>query len=433
MSGLPLEGVRVLDLTVVWAGPYCCQLLADWGAEVIRVESIQTMAPATRGLVVWPSRQQLDWSLNAGFGYAGRYPKERPWDKGPFFNSHARNKLSMTVDLRTPEGLDIFKRLVRVSDLFIENNVPQTIEKLGVTYEELRNVREDLIVVRMPGFGLNGPYKNYRTWGAHGEGVAGHSWVKGYPDADPSGRAEVYASDSAAGLNAALSALMALRHRNRTGEGQLIEVSLCENFIPYLGEAIMDYTLNGRVQGTPGNRHTSMAPHGCYPCKGEDRWVVIAVGSDEEWRGLYRAMGNPEWAEDKKFSTVLGRWHHQDELDRHISRWTSGLDHYEIMCRLQEEGVAAGPVLDERDAHNDPHFEARGVFQELADPECGTHRHVGCMWKMSEAPNRLRRPPCHLGADNEYVYKELLGLNSEEYARLEEEGHIGVEPASHLP
>ena len=164
--------------------------------------------------------------------------------------------------------MDIFKRLVLLSDVFIENNVPSTIEKLGVTYEELSKARRDFIMIRMPGFGLSGAYKDYRVWGAHVEGVAGHSWTKGYPDTAPSGRAEVYASDSAAGLNAALAAVMALRHRARTGEGQLVEAALCENFIPYLGQAVMDYTLNGRVQSAIGNRHSSMAPHGIYPAKG---------------------------------------------------------------------------------------------------------------------------------------------------------------------
>ena len=430
---LPLEGIRVLDMTVVWAGPYACQILADWGAEVIRVESIQVIAPSTRGLVMRPPKEQMKWSLNTGMGYAGCVPEERPWDKGPFFNVHARNKRSMTVDLRMPEGLDIFKRLVLLSDVFIENNVPSTIEKLGVTYEELSKVRRDFIMIRMPGFGLSGAYKNYRVWGAHVEGVAGHSWTKGYPDTAPSGRAEVYASDSAAGLNAALAAVMALRHRARTGEGQLVEAALCENFIPYLGQAVMDYTLNGRVQSAIGNRHSSMAPHSIYPAKGDDRWVMIAVGSDEEWRGLRRAMGEPRWAGSETFDTVLGRWNNQDELDRHLKEWTITFDAYEIMRRLQNEGVPAGPVMDERDVHADPHVEARGFLPEFTDPEVGTHRHVGFLWKMAETPNRIRMPPCHLGYGNDYVYKELLGYSDQEYERLEQEGHIGTEPAPHLP
>ena len=432
MGGLPLEGIRVLELTLVWAGPYGTQILADWGAEVIRIESIQFAAPATRGLSMRPSWEDMDRAIKAGFGYAELYPEEQPWNKNPLFNTHARHKLSMTVDLRRPEGLEFFKRLLQVSDVFVENNVPETIEKLGLTYDELRRAREDLIMVRMPAYGLSGRYKNYRSWGMHVEGVAGHSWLKGYPDTDPSGRPEMNNSDAGGGLSVALSTLMALRHRSRTGEGQLVEVPLCETFIPYLGGSIMDFTLNGRVQETLGNGHPSMAPHGCYPCKGEDRWVVIAVGSDEEWRGLCKAMGDPEWVRDDRYATTLGRWRNQDVLDQHIERWTKNQDHYHLMCLLQRDGVPAGPVIDERDAYNDPHIQARGFFQELADHEIGTHRHVGLMWRMAKTPNGLRRPPCYLGEHNEYVYRELLGFDEEEYDRLEKEGYIGVEPAPHV-
>ncbi|MEE9249374.1 MAG: CoA transferase [Dehalococcoidia bacterium] len=430
---LPLEGIRVLEITVVWAGPYGTQLLADWGAEVIRVESTQFVAPNTRSIVMRPSPERFKFTLDMGYGYAGLYPDSRAWNKSPLFNTHARNKMGMTMDLQTPEGLRIFKELLSLSDIFIENNMPDTMDKLGLGYEELRKTRGDLIMIRMPAFGLEGRYRGFRSWGMHVEAVAGHVWVKGYPDADPSGRPESNLADSAAGLSASLAAVMALRHRNRTGEGQLVEVPLCENFIPYLGESVLSYSMNGRVQGTLGNGHPSMAPHGCYPCNGDDRWVVISVASDREWQGLCRAMGNPQWTRDDKYCTVLGRWNHQGEIDERVGRWTRGLDHYQVTRLLQDEGVAAAPVMDERDAYNDPHIRERGFFQELYDPEAGTHCHVGFMWRMTSTPNRLRRPPCHLGFDNEYLYKELLGVGSQEYSRLEAEGHIGTEPAPHIP
>jgi len=191
----------------------------------------------------------------------------------------------------------------------------------------------------------------------------------------------------------------------------------------------MDYTMNGRVQDTPGNRHPFMAPHGCYRCRGEDRWVAIAVASDEEWQGLCRAMGNPDWTKNERFADSLSRYRNQDELDRLIEEWTSQHDAYAVMFALQREGVATGAVLDDRDAYNDPHLKDRGFFQELTHPDCGTHLYPGIMWKMSKTPNAIRTPPCCLGEHNEYVYKKLLGVSDEEYAQLDKEGHIGTEPA----
>ena len=430
---LPLEGIRVLEITVVWAGPHAGQLLADWGADVIRVESTQFLGTTTRTGLMKPHREYLKIMIEMGYGYAGRYPESRAWDRGALFNTHARNKSSMTVDVTRPEGLEVFKDLVSKADVFIENNMPDTMKKLGLEYSELRKHNPGLIMVRMPAFGLDGRYHRYRSWGQHVEGVAGHSWLKGYRDTDISQRPESNQSDSGAAYSALLATLMALRHRNRTGEGQLVEIPLCENFIPSLAPAILDYTMNGRVRASLGNGHTSMAPHGVYRCKGEDSWVAISVGSDEEWAGMCRAMGEPKWAKDPRFVTILGRWNNQEEIDRQLSEWTATLTQYEVTNRLQGVGVAAAPVLDEAGAHADAHVKARGFFQTVDDPDLGTHDHVGFMWKMAKTPNAIRRPPAHLGYGNGYVYKELLGYDEERFGRLEEEGHIGTEPAPHIP
>ena len=431
---LPLDGIRVLDLTAVWAGPHCTMLLADWGAEVIRIESIQVLQPSTRGHMAHPPKELPRLRKSWGMTYPDWDPGDQPWNRYPIFQSHARNKLSMTVDLRLPEGLDLFHQLVNICDVFVENNVPETIEKLHVTYEELVEHRPDLIALRMPAYGLSGPYKNYRSFGVQLEGTAGHSLLRGYPDMDPAtGRDDVYLGDAAAGVNGALAVVMALRHRRRTGKGQLIELAQAENFVPYLGEAVMDYTMNRRVRDTIGNRHPSAAPHGVYRCRGDDRWVTIVVGSDRQWQGLCRAIGNPAWCGDPRFATGIGRWKNQDEMDVSIEEWTRERSPDEAMRLLQAEGVPAGAVLDDRDLYNDPQINGFGFFKELTHADAGTHKYPGIMWSASETPNEIRTPPVRLGEHNEYVYQELLAMSAGDITDFEKKGHIGTRYPEHLP
>ncbi|MEE9198592.1 MAG: CoA transferase, partial [Dehalococcoidia bacterium] len=362
MSGpkLPLDGTRVLDITLVWAGPHATQLLADWGAQVIRVEPLQVFQAQTRGGRARPSREEVLAHKHWATAYPDWDPGQRPWNRHPAFNVHARNKLGATLDLARPEGTAVLDRLVAISDVLVENNVPETAEKLGLTYDRLRRINPSLIMVRMPGFGLDAPYKNYRCLGSHIDGVTGHTWVRGYPDMDLEYRDDVYFSDAAGGVGGALAVMMALRHRHRTGKGHLIELPQVENFAGYLGEVIMDYMMNGRVQASLGNRHPFMAPHGCYRCKGEDNWVVIAVASEEEWAGLCRAMGNPPGARDERFSDALGRLRRQDELDEGIGHWTRQRDKHKVMHLLQEGGVPAGAVLSQAEVYGDPHLKDRG-------------------------------------------------------------------------
>jgi crotonobetainyl-CoA:carnitine CoA-transferase CaiB-like acyl-CoA transferase len=296
-----------------------------------------------------------------------------------------------------------------------------------VDYEALRRENPGLIMVRMPAFGVTGPYRNYRALGMHMEGAVGHTWIRGYTDTDPSQRGDVVVADAATGLAAAFAVVAALRHRRRTGQGQLIELATAENFIPFVSDSLLDYAMNGRVQGPLGNRHRWMAPHGCYPCRGEDQWIAIAVGSDEQWRGLCRAMGDPAWRREERFQDSLGRWKHQDELDERIAVWTRDRDATELMEQLQQEGVPAGRVSNEADLLHDPHLRARGFFQPLEHVEAGTYDYPGTLWRVDGQRPPLRRAPPRLGEDNEYVFKELLGLTEEEYRELEAEGHIGMD------
>ena len=431
--GLPLEGIRVVDLTVVWAGPHATMYLADWGAEVIRLEPIQTLQPNTRGHMVRVPPEMPRLSKIWGSAYPGWDPGNRPWNRYPIFQSHARNKLSATLDLRTADGHRTALELLSIADVFIENNVPETIEKLGLTYEDIVKVRPDIIQLRMPAYGLTGPYKNYRSFGVQLEGTAGHTWVRGYPDTDPAFRDDVYIGDAGAGACGAFAVISALRHRRRTGKGQLIELSQAESFASYLSEAITDYTMNGRVHSTLGNRHPTMAPNGVYPCLGDDCWVTISVGSDAQWRALLSAMGDPSWAAGQRFVTALGRWKHQDDIDVEIAAWTRERDPLEVMKLLQANGIAAAPVLKEADLYADPQMEHLGYFQTLTHVDTGTHRYPGIMWAAENTPNAIRTPPCLLGEHNDYVYQDLLAYPAAEYDRLVETGQVGTEYASHLP
>ena len=298
LGPLPLRGVRILDLTVVWAGPYATMHLGDFGAEVIRVESTQHFPNNTRGAVAHPSPALVEASRNSGAGYPDDEVGERPYNRFAGFNAHARNKLSMTVDLRRPEGQEVFARLVRASDGLIENNLVPNIEKQGVTWERLSAINPRLILVRMPAFGLDTPYREYRTFGAHMEALAGHPVIRAYPDLGLEYAPWGVPADAAAGYMGAFAFLMGLRYRRQTGKGLMIEAASAENFVPLIGEFVMDYTMNGRVWQQMGNEHWWQAPHNVYRCLGENRWVTIAVEDEEQWQAL-AALVRGGLAEDR--------------------------------------------------------------------------------------------------------------------------------------
>ncbi len=418
-------------MTVVWAGPYCTTLLADLGAEVIRVESIQFFGPPSRGMMARPPAFVVRNLPPFIGGMPGRDPTTRPWNRGPLFNAHARNKLSMTVDLLRPEGRKVFMRLVEIADVIVENNPTETMSKLGISFEELSEINPGLIMIRMPAYGNSGPYQNHRSLGIHIEGVIGHSLLRGYTDLDTSENTQVYMADAAAGVGGAFAVACALNHRRRTGEGQLVELSQAENAVPFMGEAFMDYSMNGRLGSATGNRHPS-AIQGVYECAGEDRWVAITIFDDRDWDLFVHAIGTPEWASETEFATHESRRANHDVLDRLISEWTTQHDRRDVMNLLQSHGVAAGAVLDQRDAMQDPHLKATGMFEEAFQEDVGTHRYPRAPFKMSRSPVRIRRGPVMLGQDNEYVYKTLLGLSDAEYEELEASGHVGDEYAPHV-
>ena len=425
--GLPLEGVRILDFTVVLAGPYSTMQLADWGAEVIRIESLQHFAPNTRGAMARPPAELVRAQAVLGQGYPDGVPGERSWNRSSTFNAHARNKQSMTVDLTRPEGQDVLRRLVAISDGLIENNLPPNIEKQGVTWDALSAVNPDFVMLRVPAFGVQGPYRNNRTFGHHMEALAGHPAIRSYPQLSLEYAPLGVPSDAASGIGSAFAFLMGLRQRERTGRGLMVELATAENFVPLIGEFVMDYTMNGRLWERMGNDHASLAPHNVYRCRGHDRWVTIAVRSDDEWRALCTAMARDDLARDARFATMASRHAHRHDLDPLIVEWTAERDAYWVMNRLQRAGVPAGVVQTEADALEDRQLASTGFWQEIAHPEAGTHRHVGPLWRASATPYQPARPAPLLGEHNAYVYRDLLGFSEAEYRRFEAAGHIGTE------
>ncbi|MSQ36136.1 MAG: CoA transferase [Dehalococcoidia bacterium] len=424
---LPLEGLRILDFTVVWAGPYSTMQLADWGAEVIRVESLQHMAASTRGALAHPPQAAVVASGNAGGGYPDDIGGARPWNRFAAFNHHARNKRSMTVDLTRPEGQQVLDRLVAMADGVIENNLPPNIEKQGITWERLSRINPRLVLVRMPGFGLDGPYRTYRTMGHHMESLAGHPAIRSYPDLSLEYIPIGVPSDAASGIGSALAFLTGLRYRERTGKGIQVELATAENFVPLMAEFVLDYTLNGRLYEQMGNDHWWLAPHNVYRCQGADRWVTIAVRDERDWRALCAALHHDEWLTDARFADMPARYANRRALDPLIEAWTATRDPYWVMQRLQLAGVPCGVVMNEADVYENRHHEARDFYQWVTHPEAGTQRQVGRAWRSSSAPSPAARHAPRLGEDNDYVYRELLGFSDAEYRRFEEAGHIGTD------
>ena len=429
---LPLTGLRVLEITVVWAGPYCGSFLADLGAEVIRVESTKTFVPLTRGAAPHPSQAVIDNLPLYSGGVPGRVPGARPFNRSPMFNSHARNKRSMTVNLLDPGGREIFDRLVAISDVLIENNPTETMAKLGITYETLRAVKDDIIMLRMPAYGNTGPYRNYRAHGVHIEGVVGHTMLRGYPDTDPSYNTTVLMSDAAAGAQGAFAVLAALHHRKRTGQGQLVELGQAENVFAYLGEYYLDYAMNGRTHETLGNRHPR-ALQGCYPCAPDadnpDRWLAITIYDNAQWQALCNIINAPDLASDPELDTAAARHSNHDAIDARITQWTRTQPLRTAMATLQAHHIPAGIVMNQADAFADPQIQSRQFFAESHQADCGTHLYPGPPYRMSETPLGIRRGPVMLGQDNEYVYQELLGYTAAEYAAFAAAGHIGTDYA----
>jgi crotonobetainyl-CoA:carnitine CoA-transferase CaiB-like acyl-CoA transferase len=411
---MALSGVRIIDLSQVFAGPYATKLLADMGTEVIRIECA---ARSGRGGALPRLRPGGDFGAAFPNGDTG----EHSYNRFAYYNEVNRNKYAITIDLSRPRGVEVFKRLIAISDVVVENFSPRVMSNFGLDYAVLKGINPKIIMISISAYGQDGPYRNYVSYGEGIEAMSGMSKLTAYSKGTPLKPGAAYA-DAAAGLHAAFAIMAALRYRRTKGIGQYIDLSMREALTPLLGEAIMDYAMNKSIPEPIGNRHPRMAPHGCYRTKGKDKWIAIAVASDKAWRALCEVMGDPRWCRDERFAGVAGRLTHQDEIDKRLNEWTAKHDNVELAKVLQSHGIKAGAVLNAAGMINDPHLKQRGFFQKVEHTEAGRHIMPGISWKMSRTPGRIERPAPRFGEHNRYVFGELLGMSAKEIEQLAQEG-----------
>jgi crotonobetainyl-CoA:carnitine CoA-transferase CaiB-like acyl-CoA transferase len=405
---LPLEGIRIVDLTAVWAGPYATRLLGDMGAEVIKIESPGS-PDLLRALSLLPPGT------------------EKSYNKAAYFNHNNRNKLSLTLDLSTGLGRDAFFRLVARSDVVIENYRAEVMDNLGLTYERLKDAREDIILVSMPGHGKDGPERDYVAYGTNVEQLAGLVAISGYIDGPPQ-KSGISYGDPVAGTAAAGAVLMALLSRRRTGKGQYVEMAQREVLTSQIGEYVVGYSIDGKIPERIGNRHPSYAPHGCYPAAGKDRWVTIACRNDAEFVSLCSAMGDESLALDPRFRDAHTRHHNQDALDEIIADWTRDRASEAIFQQLAEAKVPCAPVLNHVDLYHDKHLRERGFFEKVEHRDAGSWEMDGPAYRFAHRPTSIRRNAPAFGEHNDFVLREIAGLTDSEIAELYRQGITSSEP-----
>ena len=403
---LPLHGVRILDLTMVWAGPSGTRLLADMGAEVIKVESARS----------WDMLCSLHFLTGSPHGW---------WNRAAYFNHNNRNKYGITLDLQTERGRELALQLVATSDMVFENYRADVIGKLRLDYDDLRAAKADIILVSMPSHGKSGPESHHVAYGTNVEQLSGLASITGYPGMGPH-KSPIAYGDPNAGAIAAASALAALHHRRATGEGQHVEVAQWEAMIGNIGEHIIGHQM-GEPTESIGNRHISRV-QGVYECATPDEWVAISAGSDAEFVALATTIGRPELARDDRFADVISRRHHHDELDAMIAEWTRRRAQDDAAHELQAAGVSAAPVLKIPRLMENEHLRARGFWESVSSVDAGTWDMEGPVWRMSRTPAHIRLPAPMFGEHNQWVLHDLLGLSDEEIAALESEGVTAREP-----
>jgi benzylsuccinate CoA-transferase BbsF subunit len=391
-----LEGIRIVDFTRYAAGPQITLTLALMGAEVIRVES----------------RVEMDHFRRPESAVS--YGSQRA--ANDCFNTLNLNKLSVTLNLKTKKGVELTKKLIAISDVVVDNFRPGVMDRLGLGYDVLKKIKPDIIMLSASSHGAVGPEKAYSAYAVTFGPLGGVSHLTGYEGGSPAVTRS--SADLRPGTAAAFAILAALNYREASGEGQFIDFSAREAISCGIGEAIMDYTMNGRVRTRHGNRDDILAPNNCYRCKGDDRWISISISNDKEWKALVQAMGHPAWAQDARFADQFRRWHNQDEIDKRIEEWALNYSDYEIMDMLQRAGVAAVPAFDGKELFTDPHCRERNAFVPTEHATEGRLYAVAPPWKFSETPAQVTKAAPQLGEDNGYVLRELLGLSQKEIDKL---------------
>ena len=389
---LPLEGIRILDLSRAWAGPYGTRYLADFGADVIKVET-------------------------------GKYPDGRQ-PGNPGYEEVNRNKRPITLNFQFPEGQELLKRLVAISDVVVENFSPRVMAQYNLDYDHLLKVRPDLIMVSLPGYGHSGPHSRFVSFGGPLMAYTGMSLLWGHADSPPDARVKVAQPDYIVATTQALAVTAALHHRARTGQGQFIEIAQVEATVASMALAYLDYFATGTVATPRGNRDPNAVPQGCYPCVGHEAWCVISCTTDAQWRALATLIGGEALANDHELMTATARWHRHDELDDRISAWTREQTTHQVMRQLQAVGVPAGVVQTAEDLWRDVHLRARHYMVTLAHPELGMVEHPGVIIRLQATPGHIQRLAGPLGAENDAVFRGLLGLAPEEISHLVKAGVI---------
>jgi benzylsuccinate CoA-transferase BbsF subunit len=397
-----LTGIRVVDFTWVWAGPIIGRHLADYGAEVITVENSEYIDLA-RQLIFKDGEYDPDMAVA--------------------FTNYNAGKKGLTLDMAKPEAIDIVKRLLAISDILVESMTPKAMRKWGLTYDAVRGIKPDIIMLSTCMQGQTGPYSLSPGNGAILPALSGISELTGWPDRGPVGQGGPY-TDFLAGAMGAAALMTALVHRERTGEGQYIDMSQNESAMHFIAPAFLDYSANGRIATRMGNRRPGFAPHGVYQCQGDDAWCTMAVRTDEEWRALCTVMGSPSWTQEEQFATRAAREAHSDALDAQITAWTAQLAAQEVMDRLQQVGVPAAVVHNVTKLDTDPQLAHRQHYARLEHPKIGANVIDNYGFRLSATPGGVRAPSPLLGQHNDYVLGELLGVSQEKIARLSEAGVV---------
>ena len=408
MTRMALEGLRVLDVTHVWAGPMCTRLLGDMGADVIKVESAKRMDTG---------RGEANPRGGAGSLYPDGIPGDRPWNRAAHVNERNRSKRDICLDLTHPLGVDAFRRLVANADVVVESFRSGVMDRFGLGYRDLVKVKPDIIMVSLSSQGSTGPERSYGSFGATLEQTAGLASVTGYLGGDPTTSGTFFPDPVVAVLSVGLI-LSAIRQRDTTGRGTYVDLSQREATTSFIGETVMDYTMNGRIQPPNGNRDLVYAPQGVYRCAGDDMWIALSVRTDAEWTSLARVIGKPDLATDPRFANLPARHHHHDEADEIISTWTASRDAFEVMTQLQTAGIPAGVAEQGGHLIEDPHLNARGFWEVVTHPEAGTAPFLSRPFQFSKTPGTTRRHAPLLGEHTEEVLRDVGGMSNADILEL---------------
>lgn len=401
-----LRGLKVIEIAQGWAGPLAGSVFADFGAEVIKVESIQ----------------HPDWWRGAAAGEDDGFTHERSW----FYNGINRNKTGITLDLSKDRGRDLLLELIAEADVFIENFTSRVVKQLRLTYEDLSAVNPRIITVSMPAYGTGTDWEDYPALGTTVESMSGVQSLTGYEGGPP--RMQNTSWDPVVGTHATFALLAALRRRRETGRGQHIEVSHIEAGTQLVAPALVEYQLTGEAPPRMGNASRTVAPHGCYATKTDEEWVTIAAITDEQWSGLVEVLGGKVNLADERYRTATLRLRNRSKLDEDIEKLTREWDRGELVAQLQKAGVPAAPVSTPADLMADSHLLERGFYVPIDREFVGTHLYPGTWIRLSRTPAAIDRPAPKLGEHNELILKERLGVSDEEMGQLRDQGVIGTRP-----